>query len=150
MCSILAWSSAFCAPLATLLQGLHLESSRFLVLLSLSLTSPAACSALSSFFFFFFFGGGVWEVSFFIISYSVWLLMFMMLLSLPPLRRYGRLLSLSLTLNLRLPGLLRDYCFVILRSLIFSCGSPARPSGCILRYLLFFLLPCGLDSYYSV
>ena len=45
---------------------------------------------------------------------------------------------LSLDATLRFPGVLHDYCFVILRSFILSCGPPARPSGCLLHYLQFY------------
>ena len=68
ICSTLARSSAFCAPLVTLLQGIPLESRRFRGLLSLSDVSGCVfCSVKLG-------GGGFLDVSFFIISYSVWLL----------------------------------------------------------------------------
>ena len=139
--SIFVRSSAFCALLATLLQGMPLESSRFRVLLSLSLSlrllwlrvllshakgggGGGGLVQLPWYLLFSEFGlSGMWASSLFHIVFDSCMI-FMRLLGLPPLRRYGCLQSPSWTLCLHRPGVLCDYCFVILRSLIFSCGFP--------------------------
>ena len=75
-------------------------------------------------------------------------MVFIRLLGLLPLRRDGRLQSPSLTL--RRPGVLRDCCFVVLQSLIFSCGSPTMTEWLYNALPAFFLRAYGLSVYHSV